>query len=282
MLIHLPPLTATSCEEVVLAEIHHTTSTPEILSRKEAITLGRTRYFRGPDRPCKNGHVAERQVSNHACVECQKSRVKSYREREPEKHEFRKQAYSRRNEERLKAERREKYLANRPARIAYTAAYRAQFPERVRETVLRYALANVEKEKARIARYRKENADRLREKQRERYELNGAVVRAASAKWAKANPEKRAEFHRNRRALEKEASGRHTKEDVMRIYALQDGRCACCRKKVGSKYDVDHIRPLSKGGSNEPANLQILCPSCNRRKSDKDPIDFMQSRGLLL
>jgi hypothetical protein len=32
-------------------------------------------------------------------------------------------------------------------------------------------------------------------------------------------------------------------------------------------YDIDHIHPLFLGGSNDPTNLQALCPSCHRVKT---------------
>lgn len=40
----------------------------EIISRQEAIRLGRNKYFTG--RPCKNGHVAERYVQGCICRDC--------------------------------------------------------------------------------------------------------------------------------------------------------------------------------------------------------------------
>jgi len=40
--------------------------------------------------------------------------------------------------------------------------------------------------------------------------------------------------------------------------------------------------PLSRGGSNDKYNLQLLCPTCNLKKSAKDPIDFAQENGNLL
>jgi hypothetical protein len=40
----------------------------KIITRKEAIALGLSRYFTG--KPCKRGHVTERCVGNALCIEC--------------------------------------------------------------------------------------------------------------------------------------------------------------------------------------------------------------------
>lgn len=34
--------------------------------------------------------------------------------------------------------------------------------------------------------------------------------------------------------------------------------------------DVDHITPLSRGGTNDPANLQSLCHSCHSSKTGRE------------
>jgi hypothetical protein len=48
----------------------------QIISRAEAKAKGLNRYFTG--KPCKHGHVAERQVFNATCVDCERAAVKRY------------------------------------------------------------------------------------------------------------------------------------------------------------------------------------------------------------
>lgn len=43
--------------------------------------------------------------------------------------------------------------------------------------------------------------------------------------------------------------------------------CQICRERQAT--EVDHIVPKSKGGSDDPSNLQAACDPCNRAKSDK-------------
>ncbi len=47
----------------------------------------------------------------------------------------------------------------------------------------------------------------------------------------------------------------------------RDGlKCTTCGST--KHLEVDHIKPLSKGGPDDLSNLQILCGGCNRRKKD--------------
>lgn len=87
-------------------------------------------------------------------------------------------------------------------------------------------------------------------------------------KRAKDFPEERLALNRNRRARLRAAPGRHTRHDVLELFNKQKGRCVGlrCRKLLKQGYHVDHIIPLSRGGSNWPSNLQLLCASCNDSK----------------
>lgn len=56
-------------------------------------------------------------------------------------------------------------------------------------------------------------------------------------------------------------------------------KCYLCRNRIPiGKRHVDHIIPLSKGGSHSPENLAIACAFCNVSKGNKPP----HSIGLLL
>lgn len=53
------------------------------------------------------------------------------------------------------------------------------------------------------------------------------------------------------------------------------GRCQLCGvSHTTRQIDVDHIVPVSKGGSNDATNLQALCRTCNSQKGNRDDTDF--------
>lgn len=64
-------------------------------------------------------------------------------------------------------------------------------------------------------------------------------------------------------------------QDKRHIYDQQNGLCAYCGQHRNIKYmTVDHIIPLSKGGTDSLENLQCTCKLCNRLKSDMLPSEF--------
>lgn len=73
-------------------------------------------------------------------------------------------------------------------------------------------------------------------------------------------------WHHRKRA----ASGSHTFaewDELKRKYCFT---CPCCFKSEPDiTLTIDHIVPLSKGGTEDIENIQPLCKSCNCRKSVK-------------
>jgi HNH endonuclease len=58
-----------------------------------------------------------------------------------------------------------------------------------------------------------------------------------------------------------------------RVLAQDNYRCRHCgiSADLGAVLHVDHIIPISKGGTSDPGNLQTLCLDCNLGKSNRVP-----------
>lgn len=185
----------------------------------------------------------------------------------------------------------------------YTAAYRSANIEKIKATSAAYRSANIENTKARKAAWHKANKDKIKVYSAayhlanlEKIKAKKAAYRAANpeykAAWKKANPEYAAahraansEAYRiywaNRRAL-KRTTGKLSKGLSTKLFVLQRGKCACCGQPLGDDFHLDHVMPLFLGGLNQDSNIQLLTATCNLQKQAKHPIDFMQSRGMLL
>lgn len=161
-------------------------------------------------------------------------------------------------------------------------AYRAKNPSNDKEYKAAYYAANKKKFRAINEAWSKANIDKVRVWKAEWRAKNVARVREARTNWEKENPEKRREYRQNRRARKLNHGGRLSTGLVAKLLHLQKGRCACCQKKLGTDYHLDHVIPLARGGANEDWNMQLLKSGCNLKKGSKHPIDFMQTKGYLL
>lgn len=134
--------------------------------------------------------------------------------------------------------------------------------------------------------YKERTKRRAKEWKKKNPERAAYINRVSLLKnWDKASKRQRDYFQRTkgqslmrrlaanarRRAARRGAEGHHTAKDISALFTAQRGFCVgpCGRALRVFGYHVDHKTPLSRGGSNWPDNLQLLCPKCNGSKGTK-------------
>ncbi len=61
------------------------------------------------------------------------------------------------------------------------------------------------------------------------------------------------------------------------ILARDGNACVYCTAALSEdNFVLDHLIPVSKGGTNRKHNLVTACEVCNRRRSDSEPIEFLR------
>lgn len=140
-----------------------------------------------------------------------------------------------------------------------------------------------------LARQKAESAERR--KQRDRNRSKTPEYRAWEREWRREymqDPERREKkrqrdrgrqmtpaqkraYRQARRAREANAPGSFTASDIERLDQQQGGKCAYCDKGWDH---VDHKHPLSRGGSNDPENLQLLCAFHNVSKGARTDEEY--------
>ena len=68
---------------------------------------------------------------------------------------------------------------------------------------------------------------------------------------------------------------RNNKHD---LFGQQEGRCNGCKTEFPFRaFEVDHVIPQTRGGTDHIDNLQLLCGHCNRTKGDR-PQEYLVAR----
>ena len=70
----------------------------------------------------------------------------------------------------------------------------------------------------------------------------------------------------------------HYRKNKHVLFGLQEGLCNGCKVDFPFRiFDVDHIVPKSRGGTDHLENLQLLCSACNRIKGDR-PMEYLMAQ----
>lgn len=149
------------------------------------------------------------------------------------------------------------------------------------DAVKEYTKQNRESISDRTRKWREANSESVKEKSRQWREVNAESQKEKARQWKRNNKERhRAIQHtarRRYRARKRGAGGSHTTAEWEALVKYYEGRCLCCGRD-DVKLTIDHIVPVSKGGSNNIDNIQPLCFSCNASKQAKI-IDYRTKSG---
>ena len=158
-----------------------------------------------------------------------------------------------------------------------------------REDARLYNLKNAEQNRARSRKWqlenpekRKEQTARYREKHREKRRADSL---ARYYKQMEENPEKvrerRREWKRTEkgRAYQRVANYRRRSlpmSNEVRDWWLSQRNAVCAYCWAAMATEIDHIIPISKGGTNDLDNLVPACRSCNASKNDRTLAEWLE------
>jgi 5-methylcytosine-specific restriction endonuclease McrA len=161
--------------------------------------------------------------------------------------------------------------------------YRSGHQPYCKECRRAYAQAHAETIRERADKWNTEHRERYREIKRNFYANHKEECLAQSKEYRNIHyedickPIKQKYYERNkdkffaaihkRRARIHGNGGSFTPQEWQVLCDQYDNRCLCCGEK--KKLTVDHVIPISKGGSNSIDNIQPLCRSCNAKKYNK-------------
>lgn len=107
-----------------------------------------------------------------------------------------------------------------------------------------------------------------------------SCMRAAAKRHAQKRPDLMRARAERRRSRVRAAKGQYTSKDILKIRKQLGDSCFYCGSALCGGGQVDHMTPVSKGGSNWPANLTLCCRTCNLDKHSKTAVGFIEWRQL--
>jgi 5-methylcytosine-specific restriction endonuclease McrA len=175
--------------------------------------------------------------------------------------------YYRKNIEKIKVKKKERNIKNR---------------EKIRKYYKIWYEKNKEKRRIYFKEYCKKNIVKFREYDKKEYSENPEKFKIKNKIFRKKNPLKIRFYKSLRRTLKKSNTKNPvTKTELIELYKkiTSSGKCPYCKKEMtNSKWTLDHIISLKKGGGHEKGNLTFCCYSCNSSKKDKTLEEFLKSR----
>lgn len=223
------------------------------------------------DKEKKRMYNAAYRAANLECIKAQQTKWRAANKDKLREDgiEYHKRYYEK-NKEVIAHKAAERRIKDRGHVLAIQAKSREKHREKIRAWHREYHAKNRAEINAKraVVDATSENRERKRIRSHKSYLANRDAVRARHAAYYQANKKKwRLVYEHTRRSLERGAIGAGTEEQVFARVKFFGECCAYCGKPYTT---IDHAIPLSRKGTNWPANLRPACKSCNSRKGQGD------------
>jgi 5-methylcytosine-specific restriction endonuclease McrA len=213
----------------------------------------------------KSGSKARKDGTRSRCKACESQAYKIYCEI---------------NREKVKATKQKWQSKNPHKKAAYAATYRLKNLEKIKQYQIVYTRNHVEDARVYRANRPQEAKDRKKLQDKDyarknrhknraatrRYRLNNPEkVRDSAKKYRLANKELQALKSAKRRSIKNDNSTfQVTRKELLKLYS---SNCFYCG--VSGRMELDHVIPVSRGGSNSIGNFVASCRPCNASKGKK-------------
>ena len=194
------------------------------------------------------------------------------------------------------------YWEDPKAKLAAVREWQKRNPEKVK----RYKRANNKKAWAdpvrrnKLSERHRQYCKRLRQTQEGAQQIRDRAKRFLDSKrndekWKYSERNRRTEWYKrtiakrriyarinsHKRRVLIQTGGNHTEEEIALLRKQQGNKCNACHRSLTKRFEIDHIMPVSRGGTNSIENLELLCRRCNRSKGDMLPEEWAAKLGLL-
>ncbi len=189
--------------------------------------------------------------------------------------------YYEKNKVQINLSRREYYKKNRE-KCRETGR---KWHEAHRDYDKKYRIKNKERDAQRKKEYQTENRDKIRARQKKYYSKNKEKIaqRVKLYRQTLNGKLKKLAIDYKYRAREKNCEINDLTSTQIKVLLKKTKVCNVCNKKLFSKDKkaLDHIIPLSRGGSNTLSNMQVIHLSCNSSKGNRDYQDYGSGQILM-
>jgi 5-methylcytosine-specific restriction endonuclease McrA len=208
---------------------------------------------------CKDG-------LNTQCKACVNAVNKQYKQEHSEYYREYTKTYQQEHSEERREYKQAWYQANKERYKEYAQRKRRKAPPKQRQK--RNKMTR-EQRKLRKKAYRESCAEQIRTYNQAYYRSHEEYNRNRRKLYLQSHPEKFKVYYNVRRTRKTQAGGSFTFQQWEELKVYYSHTCLCCgRQEPDITLTVDHVTPISRGGTSNIDNIQPLCLSCNSSKKD--------------